>query len=131
MSDNPNFYLLPNQEINENMVELPTGTNVVVIPSAIQMNAKYYPNPKKFDPDRFTKEEILKRPTGSYIPFSAGPRGCLGLKFAMLELKMMAASVLRRFELRTPDKLHEIPINPYVTLTPKRDYIFTVKIRDI
>lgn len=121
-------FFLP--EINENDVELPVGTNVVVVPSAIQMSPKYYENPKEFNPDRFLPEEMAKRPLGCHIPFSGGPRGCLGIKFAMLELKMMAAYVLRRFQLKTSDKLNEIPINPYVTLTPKRDYIFTVKRRE-
>lgn len=117
-------------KINENLVQVPPGTSVVVIPSAIHMNPDYYPDPKTFNPDRFLPEEVTKRPLGSFIPFSGGPRGCLGVKFAMMELKVTAARVLRNFQLRTSDKLKDIPINPYVTLTPIRDYTFTFTRRE-
>lgn len=65
-------------EINDTAMELPPGANAVVVPAAIHMNPKYFPDPQKFNPDRFLPEESVKRPVGAYIPFSSGPRGCLG-----------------------------------------------------
>jgi cytochrome P450 family 6 len=54
------------------------GTQIFVPVYAIHHNATFYPNPEKFDPDRFTPEEIQKRPAMAYLSFGDGPRKVLG-----------------------------------------------------
>lgn len=57
---------------------VPTGTMVDVYIQEIHMDPNYWPDPHKFDPDRFLPEKILERHPFCYIPFSGGPRNCIG-----------------------------------------------------
>lgn len=64
---------------------------------------EYFPDPDAFKPERFSAEEITEGANKinpfAYTPFSAGPRNCIGQKFAMLEMKSTISKVLRHFEL--------------------------------
>ncbi|KAI5751017.1 hypothetical protein M8J77_003427 [Diaphorina citri] len=80
-------------------VELPRGTLMVVNVYTIHRDPVYYPDPNKFDPDRFLPGEAAKRPVGSYVPFLVGPRDCLGKKYAMLQMKTVASTILRNYRI--------------------------------
>ncbi|ODN05221.1 Cytochrome P450 4C1 [Orchesella cincta] len=110
-------------------VHVPAGTCILITPWVIHRNEEDYPEPEKFDPDRFLPEECAKRHPYAYLPFSAGPRNCIGLKFGMNEMKTVAAYVLRNFELSTSDRLEDVALLPNITLTPERDYNFRLKRR--
>lgn len=58
--------------------KVPTGTQAIAHIWGVQTDPEYYPEPMKFDPDRFTPENSKARHPFAYIPFSAGPRNCLG-----------------------------------------------------
>lgn len=80
---------------------LPNTSDVFIIPYATHRLASIYPNPEAFEPARFTAENCRSRHPYAYLPFSAGPRNCVGYKFAMIEIKTVIANVLRKFTLHT------------------------------
>jgi cytochrome P450 len=81
--------------------ELPSGTLVIHSAYMTHHLASHYPQPKKFMPERW----MTTHPGPyEYIPFSAGPRMCLGGTFAMFEIKLALAIILRRFRLSLPEK---------------------------
>ena len=86
---------------------LPVGTEVGVAIYQLHQHPLHFPNPAVFDPTRFTAENSKSRHPYAYVPFSAGMRNCIGQKFAMLELKIMCAHVLRSFHLHTDQTLKD------------------------
>ncbi|GMT06454.1 hypothetical protein PENTCL1PPCAC_28628, partial [Pristionchus entomophagus] len=84
---------------------LPKGSEVFICPHLVHHNPDVYPDPWKFDPDRFLPENIAKRSPYDFVPFSAGARNCLGQKFAMHEMKTVLAHALRKFSFHTHHNL--------------------------
>ncbi len=78
---------------------LPPGTVVILCPYATHHRADLWPDPERFDPDRFTPEAEAARPRYAYLPFSGGPRVCIGNHFALMEGALVLATLLQRAEL--------------------------------
>jgi cytochrome P450 len=87
---------------------IPAGWRIAVGPRSVHFDARYYPEPQQFNPDRWLADE--QRPPFSYIPFGGGPRACIGQHFAQLEMHVLLAMLLREFEW---------------TLVPEQDLSFT------
>ncbi|XP_049309019.1 LOW QUALITY PROTEIN: cytochrome P450 4p1-like [Bactrocera dorsalis] len=82
-----------------NNLILPKGSQIIIHIIDIHRNAKYFENPDKFDPERFTPEASAGRHPFAYVPFSAGQRNCIGQKFAMLELKTVLVNIMKKFKI--------------------------------
>ncbi|CAH1118516.1 unnamed protein product [Phaedon cochleariae] len=99
---------------------VPEGSSVFFGPVHIQRNPKYWPDPLKFDPDRFLPENVAKRHPCTYIPFSFGPRNCIGVRYAMMNMKTILANTLRRYKVFTQYKsIKEIKLKSNVVLRMK------------
>lgn len=78
-------------------VELPDDTVILVSPYTLHHKASVWPNPEKFDPDRFLPAAEASRSRYAWLPFGAGPRVCIGNHFAMMEAQIVLATMMRRY----------------------------------
>ncbi|CAH1107559.1 unnamed protein product [Psylliodes chrysocephalus] len=102
---------------------LPSGCSVAFVVAYIHRNPEYWPDPLKFDPDRFLPEEVAKRHPCTYIPFSYGPRNCIGGRYAILNIKTVLATVIRQFKIFSEYKsIEEIELKLQMLLRFKDGY---------
>ena len=79
---------------------IPAGAVVLLSPHAMHQNPAFWDEPRRFDPDRFTPERSEARTRFAYLSFGAGPRQCIGMQLAMMEMQMVLALLLPRFRAR-------------------------------
>ncbi|XP_077862946.1 cytochrome P450 4F2-like [Saccoglossus kowalevskii] len=94
---------------------IPAGYKVIISFSTLHHNSFVWDNPMEYDPTRFLPENLKDRSPYAYVPFSAGPRNCIGQNFAMNEMKVVIARTLRRFDLspvpdNPPQRVHTLVI---------------------
>ncbi|ODM97585.1 Cytochrome P450 4c3 [Orchesella cincta] len=116
-------------QLQEGLV-IPAGVSIYVFPPVIHKNPEYFPNPEKFDPDRFLPEPSKQRHKYAFLSFAAGPRNCIGTKLAIIEIKMMIAKILHKFVVTTPDKYEDVVIIPSVIPGPEKPIRFIFKRRN-
>jgi cytochrome P450 len=78
---------------------IPAGTGVGISPSAVHMDPNHWPDPQRFDPLRFTPEMTAKRHKYAWVPFGGGAHMCLGLHFAYMQVKVLMAQILTRYQI--------------------------------
>lgn len=92
-------------------VRLPAGTEVTVSPHALHHDPRYFPEPTRFDPDRWAPDRVADVPRGAYLPFGAGNRQCVGTTFAQAELVVTVATIASRWRLvPVPDRPLEVTV---------------------
>jgi cytochrome P450 len=97
---------------------IPAGSNVVMSQWIMHRDARYFPDPTKFDPDRWLPEKSQKLPRFAYFPFGGGPRQCIGASFAMMEATILLSTIAQRFSMTTMPGQDVTPV-PSFTLRPK------------
>ncbi|CAH1159369.1 unnamed protein product [Phaedon cochleariae] len=105
---------------------LPAGATIVIGTFKIHRLPDIYPNPDKFDPDNFLPERTANRHYYSFIPFSAGPRSCVGRKYAMLKLKILLSTILRNYRVRSDIQEKDFQLQADIIL--KRAEGFKIKL---
>jgi cytochrome P450 len=97
---------------------LPKGTYFFFSQYIIQRSAEHYPDPLRFDPERFTPEKKAGRSKFVYFPFGAGGRQCIGESFAWMEATLVLATIAQRWHLRLiPGQ--KLEVQPKITMRPK------------
>jgi len=94
---------------------LPAGTDVLISPYLVQRHRAYWPDPGRFEPDRFVPEAVAARNRFVYLPFGLGPRACIGEHLALIEMHTHIATLAKRFELQlVPGQ--KVELEPQVNL---------------
>jgi len=89
------FFREATQNVTLRGYEIPAGTTLVLPPWAVHRDPAWWDDPGTFRPDRFAGD--ADRPEYAYFPFGGGPRHCIGMRFARMEMKTVLATVLREF----------------------------------
>lgn len=117
----PPAWLVPRRSLEDDEVGpyfIPAGSDVFISPYFLQRDPAVWEQPKDFKPERFSAANSEKRNKLSYIPFSAGPRKCIGDYFSILEMKFHLAMLIRTFKLLSVDS-KPIELEPQVNLRNK------------
>lgn len=126
----PYYGRLLEEDIHFNGKIYPKGAMMSIIPISLHKNPKLYKNPDIFNPDRFMVENLESKHPFAYLPFSAGPRNCIGQKFAMYEIKSTIAKIVRNFELFPVDSKYNPVLSGESILKSANGIFLKLKIRE-
>lgn len=117
----PPFWMIDRMAVAEDEVAgftIPAGSMVIVYVYGAHHASKYWPNPEQFDPERFSKANESANTPFTHVPFGAGPRGCIGGNFAMLQILMILSRLVKKYDFEvTPGQT--IESRAMVILRPK------------
>jgi cytochrome P450 len=117
----PPFWMIDREAIADDTVaglSIPAGSMVIVHVYGLHHSPQHWADPETFDPGRFLKGNEKLRAPFSFIPFGAGPRGCIGNNYAMLQVLMILSDLLRRYDFETVPG-QTIEAQPMVILRPR------------
>ena len=115
----PPAYFIDRVNIEEdefNGMKIPKNSSLLFSLLEIHTNPKYWDEPQKFKPERFSKANANQF-SGHYFPFGAGPRMCIGNNFAMYEMILAIAEIIKTYKIS--EKKKPVQIKPLITLKPK------------
>jgi cytochrome P450 len=98
---------------------LPKDSLVQIFSYVCQRDPRWFPEPERFDPDRFLPERQQTLPAFAYFPFGGGPRVCIGNAFAMMEMTLVAATLLQHLRVELAAGQAEVQPVPLMSLRPK------------
>ncbi|XP_061394743.1 cytochrome P450 4c3-like [Musca vetustissima] len=108
-----------NEDVQIGDYTVPAGTTAIIMTYMLHRNPRVFPKPEQFNPDNFLPENCAGRHPFAYIPFSAGPRNCIGQKFAILEEKAVISTVLRNYKIEAVDRREDLTLLGELILRPK------------
>ncbi|GAB4579824.1 MAG: cytochrome P450 [Anaerolineales bacterium] len=117
----PSAYLFAREAVEDDVIDgyrIPAGKLIFICPFITHHDPAYWPDPERFDPDRFLPEQVAARPREVYYPFGEGPHVCIGNHLAMMEMQLILAMALQKYTWQLVPH-HPVAIQPVVSLTPK------------
>jgi len=108
---------------------VPAGSEVMLWIYFTHRDARWFPDPTAFRPERFEPESEAKIPRYAYMPFGAGPRACIGKSFAMMEAKLILATLAARYSFELA-RGHRVIAQPRITLVPKHGMKMILRARE-
>nr|NP_001352212.1 cytochrome P450 4c3-like [Nicrophorus vespilloides] len=124
----PFYERLIEEDLKIEDVHIPKNTVVTIFAFGMHRSEEIYPDSDRFDPDRFLLENISKRHAYAYLPFSAGPRNCMGIRFAMYEMKCAIAKIIKHFHI-LPKSNFQLEVESDMVLTSSNGFPIMLKNR--
>ena len=127
----PPGWLLTRRTIEADCIDgydVAANTDVFISPYLVHRHPEFWPDPERFDPERFTESAAAGRSRFCYLPFALGPRACIGEHFAMVEMLVHTAMLARHIRLRYLPK-HPLELECQVNLRSKRGIYMLPEIR--
>ena len=114
----PGFAREPIEDVRLGGYLVPKGSLITVSSYALHRDARFFPDPESFDPERFAPGWEDRVPRFAYLPFGGGPRVCIGSGFAMMESRLVLGTVAQRYQLRLEPGQQVVPVR-LVTVRPR------------
>jgi cytochrome P450 len=117
----PPAYVVGRESINECEIggyHIPPRTQVFMSTWVVHRDPRFFDEPEKFKPERWTPEFINNLPKYAYFPFGGGPRVCIGNTFAMMEIVLLLATIAQKYRLSLVTK-HPVELQPAMSLRPR------------
>lgn len=107
---------------------IPAGATIAISMYVVHRLPRYWSNPEGFDPWRFSPERSAGRPQYAYFPFGGGPRRCIGMRFALVQMQLLLATIVQRFDV---DLVPGPPVAPQARLnfSPSRNVMVALGVR--
>ncbi|ETN66704.1 cytochrome P450 4C1 [Anopheles darlingi] len=108
------------EDLELNGVTVPAGTDITIPIYVIHRNPEVFPDPERFDPERFADESTQRRGPYDYIPFSIGSRNCIGQRFALMEMKITLVRMVSHYRIHPGTTMHEVRLKTDLVLRPDK-----------
>ncbi|KAF7277798.1 hypothetical protein GWI33_009216 [Rhynchophorus ferrugineus] len=111
--------------LRDSDIVIEKGTPVVISTLGLGRDPRYYADPEKFDPERFSSEEKNKRHPYIHIPFGEGPRNCIGLRFGLMQSKIGIIRILTNFRIHISTKTKmPLTVDPSIFLLKSNETLY-------
>ncbi|KAK9744643.1 Cytochrome P450 [Popillia japonica] len=107
------------EDIELDGYKIPAGVQAILHIAIVHRDPEHFPEPNKFIPERFLPENSKTRHPFAYIPFSAGPRNCIGQKFALTEEKTILASIINKYRIKSMLTIDEMRLFTHTLVRPQ------------
>ncbi|XP_053665297.1 cytochrome P450 4d2-like [Anopheles marshallii] len=108
------------EDIEMNGVTIPAGTDFTIPIYVIHRNPAIYPDPERFDPERFSDESTQRRGPYDYIPFSIGSRNCIGQRYALMEMKITIVKMVAHYRILPGESMPQVRLKTDLVLRPDK-----------
>jgi cytochrome P450 len=118
----PTWALIPREAVEDVHLgdfTIRKGGWVYIYPWVLHRDPRFFPEPERFDPERFAPGRVESIPQHAYIPFGAGPHVCIGNSFATMEMVLAVSTVVSRVRLTLPPNSQPIVVEPHVAIRPR------------